>query len=443
VKITFILPAIGKKPGKKYIGTWKMEPLTIAMLKALTPSSVETEFFDDRIELIDYDTKTDIVAITLETYTALRGYDIAAKFKAKGKTIIFGGYHATLCPDEAAEYGDCVITGNAETVWIAMLADYEKGALQPRYNGKSGYSLLHPDRSIYADKKYLPITLVETGRGCHHHCEFCAISAYYSCDYIPRPHQDIIDELQSSKHKYHFLVDDNLTANREHALGLFKKMKPLQIKWAGQGTLAIAKDQELLKAMKESGCELILIGFESLNQQSLYQMNKSWEAALGERDELVENIHRAGISIYATFVFGFDGDDEQSFAEALLFSRKHRFYTAAFNHLLPFPGTDTYQRLKEENRLLYDKWWLESDYCYGELAFKPANMTAELLSQRCRDARRSFAKLPSVISRGFEAIKRNSPTIWWLFWAMNLRLGEEIDQKMHVPLGRHLDEKPK
>ena len=443
MKITFILPAIGKKPGKKYIGTWKMEPLTIALLKALTPAHFETEFFDDRIELIDYDTDTDIVAITVETYSALRAYDIAAEYKARGKTVIFGGYHATLCPDETSEHGDSVIVGNAETVWAAMLDDFANHWLKPRYTGKAGYTAIHPDRSIYSDKKYLPITLVETGRGCGHACEFCAISAYYCSHYLPRPHDDILAELKQSEHKYHFLVDDNLTGNRKHAIELFQKMKPLNIKWAGQGTLAIARDQELLQAMKESGCELILIGFESLNQQNLQQMNKSWETALGERDELVANIHQAGIGIYATFVFGFDADNQQSFVDALAFARKHKFYTAAFNHLLPFPGTPTYERLKSENRLLGEKWWLNRDYRYGELAFTPATMTHAEMSALCRDARRRFARLPVVCSRGMAALGRSSLGMWWLFWAMNLRLGEEIDQKMKVPLGGNLDEWPK
>jgi radical SAM superfamily enzyme YgiQ (UPF0313 family) len=292
-------------------------------------------------------------------------------------------------------------------------------------------------------KKYLPITLVETGRGCGHNCEFCSITAYYCHNYLPRDHADILSELKESKNKYHFLVDDNLTGNREHAMGLFQKIQPLKIKWAGQGTLAIGKDPELLKAMKDSGCELILIGFESLDPLNLKQMNKAWEIALGERDQLVENIHKAGIGIYATFVFGFDSDIEQTFEEAFAFATKHNFYTAAFNHLLPFPGTPTYQRLKEENRLLHEKWWLQREYQYGELAFVPTHMTQDAMSQLCRNTRLKYARFPVVFRRGMAALQRSSLGMWWLFWAMNLRLGEEIDQKMKVPLGGFLDEWPK
>jgi radical SAM superfamily enzyme YgiQ (UPF0313 family) len=205
----------------------------------------------------------------------------------------------------------------------------------------------------------------------------------------------------------------------------------------------MAKNPALLKAMKQSGCELILIGFESLEEESLKQMNKSFNAAMGERDELVKRIHDAGIGIYATFVFGYDGDIRETFDRTVEFARKHRFYTAAFNHLLPFPGTRLYDRLKEQGRLLYDKWWLEPNYHYGQLAFQPKNLSAEEVSRLCRDARKAFADFPTVMRRGFQSMKHSSPMMWSLFWAMNLRLGEEIDEKMNVPIGRNLDELPK
>ena len=232
-------------------------------------------------------------------------------------------------------------------------------------------------------------------------------------------------------------------ADRNNAIALFNEITPLKKKWAGQGTLSMAKDEQLLRAMKKSGCEIILIGFESLNKENLNQMNKSFNYALGERDELVKRIHDAGIGIYATFVFGYDNDDERTIDQALEFAKKHNFYTAAFNHLLPFPNTPLYDRLKADGRLIYDKWWLEKGYNYGELAFYPKNISPEKLSILCRDARKEFSAPRTVMNRGMASLGRTSPLLWWLFWAMNLRLGEEVDQKMNVPIGENLDELPK
>lgn len=443
MKITFILPAIGKKPGQKYIGTWKMEPLTIATLKALTPKEIETEFFDDRIELIDYSTQTDLVCITVETYTAKRSYRIAERFRERGIPVVMGGYHVTLCPEEAAMYCDSIIAGNAETVWKTMLDDFKNGSLKNTYIGGTGEYDIQPDKSIFNGKKYLPVSLVETGRGCCHSCEFCSISKFYCSRYYCREHSLITDDIRSSRHKYTFLVDDNLVADHKNAMSLFEEITPLNIKWAGQGTLSMAKNEKLLKTMKKSGCEIILIGFESLNEKNLQQMNKSFNIAVGERDELVKRIHDAGIGIYATFVFGYDNDDERTIDDAVNFAKKHNFYTAAFNHLLPFPNTALYDRLKADNRLIYDKWWLADGYNYGELAFNPKKLSAQKLSRLCRDARKEFSSPKTVLSRGFASLGRTSPLMWGLFWGMNLRLGEEIDQKMNVPIGENLDELPK
>lgn len=443
MKITFILPAIGKKSGKKYIGTWKMEPLTIAVLKALTPMEIDTEFFDDRIELIDYDTQTDLVCITVETYTAKRSYQIAKQYRDRGIPVVMGGYHVTLCHEEASLYCDSVIIGNAETIWKRMLDDVINHSLKNVYLGGVGEYDIQPDKSIFTGKKYLPVSLVETGRGCCHSCDFCSISKFYCSKYYCRDHDLIFDDLKNREHNYTFLVDDNLVANRENAMQLFEKITPLHVKWAGQGTLTMAKDEKLLKTMKKSGCEIILIGFESLNNENLKQMNKSFNQTVGERDELVKRIHDAGIGIYATFVLGYDNDDERTIHDAVEFAKKHNFYTAAFNHLLPFPNTPVYERLKAENRLIYDKWWLADGYNYGELAFEPKLLSADQLSKLCRDARKEFASAKTVLRRGFASLGRTSPLLWGLFWGMNLRIGGEVDQKMMVPIGENLDELPK
>ena len=183
MKIIFIVPAIGKKKGEKYIGTWKMEPLTIAVLKSLTPSDVETVLYDDRIELIDYNDTADVVVIPVETYSAKRSYEIAEKFRKKGIKVILGGYHVTLIPEEAEKYADCIITGNAEMIWDEVIKDCRSNILKKKYEGETAYLHIQPDKSIFKGKKYVPVSLVETGRGCCNSCEFCAIAGYYKFNY--------------------------------------------------------------------------------------------------------------------------------------------------------------------------------------------------------------------------------------------------------------------
>jgi len=206
----------------------------------------------------------------------------------------------------------------------------------------------------------------------------------------------------------------------------------------------MAKDKELLKWMKKSGCEVLLVGFESMDEQNLRQMKKEWIAKLGERDLLVDSIHDAGINIYATFVFGFDFDTKDTFQKSLNFALKKDFCYAAFNHLLPFPGTPLYDRLKAEKRLISEQWWLDSNYKYGELAFRPKQMDPEEIADLCYKARKEFFKFSSIVRRSLKLWKR-SPSLWSLiaFLQSNLSLKEEVGGKFGLPLGEGLDEYPK
>ena len=204
MKVTFVLPAIGKKAHRPYIGTWKMEPLMMAVLKSITPPDIETELFDDRLELIDFGTKTDLAAITVETYTARRAYSIADRFRERGVPVVMGGYHATLLPQEAAGHADSIVAGNAEGVWEQVLADARRGCLKKLYKKAPRYPELSPDRSLFIGKRYLPIYLVETGRGCGFRCDFCAITSYYQACYYARPIRTVVEEIERTGGRYFF-----------------------------------------------------------------------------------------------------------------------------------------------------------------------------------------------------------------------------------------------
>lgn len=446
MKITFILPAIGKKKNQKYLKSWLMEPLTIAVLNSMIPSKWDREFYDDRIENINYETETDIVFITVETYTAKRAYFIANEFRKRGKKVILGGYHVTLLPDEAIEYADSIMVGNADQIIDKVLTDLENNNLQKRYDGNTCIKYKMPDRTIYSDKmkNYLPVSLVETGRGCRHNCEFCSIAKYYNSHYIHRDVMDIIEEIKTCKHKIFFLVDDSIFSDKKFAKELFTELKKLKIIWTTQITLDIVKDEELLQLMKDSGCEMVLIGFESINEGNLKQMNKEWTQRLGERDKLIEKIHEVGISIYASFVFGFDYDNEESFKKTLEFCDKHQFFITAFNHLLAFPNTKTYEDFKESNRLISDKWWLQEGYTFGTISFKPKQLTPEELKDYCKLYKKKFFTFKSTFKRGITLFKRTKNfMINFAFWFMNILFHFEVDKRSGIPVGENLEEDKK
>jgi len=192
--------------------------------------------------------------------------------------------------------------------------------------------------------------------------------------------------------------------------------------------------------MKHSGSQVLLIGFESLDQKNLDQMNKSWNYKLGERDELVRKMHKAGIGIYATFVFGFDADADETFEDTIKFAMKHKFFFAAFNHLLPFPGTPLYERLQDSDRLLYKKWWLKEGYRYGDIPYRPLKVSHAELKDKCAAVRRRFFRPFNIFKRGMASISRNPGLmISVLFFSQNRALGKEVDQKLNLPVGVGLD----
>src|SRR5215469_8875836 len=150
MRLTIIHPCIGRKPRQKYIRTWQMEPLPAATLAGLTPKDVEVRFYDDRMELIPFDEATDLAAISVETYTAKRAYQIATEFRKRRVPVVMGGFHATLCPDEAARYAEAVVCGEAEMLWPQVIDDARHGKLERLYRQSGRPSLAHvtPDHSI-------------------------------------------------------------------------------------------------------------------------------------------------------------------------------------------------------------------------------------------------------------------------------------------------------
>ncbi|MGZ3440091.1 MAG: B12-binding domain-containing radical SAM protein [Polyangia bacterium] len=439
MRIAFIQPAMGRQSGDGYVASWKMEPLSMATLSSLTRRDRhDVVFWDDRVERIPYDEPVDLVAITCETYTARRAYQIAARFRARGVPVILGGYHPTFLPDEAMRYADSILVGEAEGMWPRMLEDAERRALKPLYRavGRPSLDTLRPDRSIFVGKNYLPLTLIESGRGCMYSCEFCSITSFYNKSFVPRPAHEVAAEIERTGKKWIFLVDDNISMDGERTKELCRALIPLKIRWFSQATINTGHDPELVDLMKRSGCAGILIGFESIDPQNLKAMNKTFNKGVEHYRIALRRLREAGIKIYATFVFGYDTDAPDLFRRTLDFALEQQFFVAAFNHLQPFPGTALYRRFEREQRLLYPKWWLHEGYHFGQVAYRPKNLAPEELYERLMEIRREFYSVGNIARRALN-VRANllGPGPGWIYLMVNALLRKEIHDKWSTPLG--------
>lgn len=376
-----------------------MEPLTLAVLAGLTPDKHQLEVVDERIEDFNYSADYDLVGISVNTDTARRAYTISEKFNSLGIPVVLGGHHVTLVPGEAINHGDSILVGEAEGIWPKILADCEAGQLKQRYERNHRPDLAEsplPDRGVFREKNYLPIEMVETTRGCPHNCSFCSVSVFFGQQYRHRPIENVISEIKRLDGKLVFFVDDNIIGDPSYAKELFRALVPLDIHWFGQGSLLMARDEELLDLMRESGCLGNLIGIETLNENSLNEVNKSWNLSLS-LSEAIKRIHSHGLGIYASFVLGFDGDDAQTVERTFDFARRSKFLAANFNVLTPHPATETYRKLLEEGRLQDDQWWLKDKPCQAH--FSPVNFSPAELALKCSWANWKFHSISSMIYR--------------------------------------------
>jgi radical SAM superfamily enzyme YgiQ (UPF0313 family) len=428
--ITFIRPNLGEGPSAD-----AMTPLVFAILRARTPREIATTMIDERIEPLRM-VPTDLVAMTVETFTARRAYEIAALYRRAGVPVVMGGHHPSMLPQEALAHADAVVTGDAEGVWEQVVADAAAGRLQPLYRSKPGGGAPVYDRSIYAGKRYTPISLVQAGRGCRFACDFCSIHAFYGTYRDQRDPADIVAELAAlPRRRMVFFVDDNLFWRRDKFEHLMRALIPLKMRWCCQITIDVARDEALLDLMAQAGCALVLIGFESLDRDSLVQMRKKWNGVAGSYEGVIRRFHARGIMIYGTFVFGYDADTPASFDRAAAFARAQSLCIANFNLLTPMPGTGLYDRLKQEGRLLRADWWIDPGYQYGDAIFLPQGMSARELNEGPMRARRAFYGWASIASRAlYGSIRWRQPYKIGTMLLANVISRREISRKQGRPL---------
>jgi radical SAM superfamily enzyme YgiQ (UPF0313 family) len=423
IKLELIAPA-KQEDSRKRKGL--CPPLGLAMVAALTPPEIEVSLTDENVTVIDFEKGADLVGITVLTGTAQRAYEIADTFRARGVKVILGGIHPSVLPEEASQHADAVVIGEAEGIWSNLIKDFKTNKLQRVYRQHERPSLLGlpiPRRDLFTEEAYFLRHTISTTRGCPYSCSFCSVTSFFGHTYRCRPVEEVLKEVETfNDRKLIAFVDDNIGGNPKFAKELFRALVPYKIKWVGQASVTIARDDELLKLAAASGCLGLLIGFESLSPANLAAVGKRINV-VDEYENAIKKIHSHGIAIHGFFIFGFDEDDEDVFKRTVRFAQKMRLETAQFGCLAPYPGTALCESLEKAGRIITKDW---SQYGYN-LVFEPKSMSPEMLQKGNDWAWREFYSILSIWRRLGVARRNLRP-----LWAINLYYRAHWRAKPHL-----------
>lgn len=408
VKVLLVNPSVKHwrvPPGA--MPRWSTRMFRFSMLSSLSvaaamPPDVEVQIVDEEVEALDWDTDADLVGISFMTANAPRAYELAHRFRQEhGKPVIFGGYHPTFCPAEAAEHADAVCIGEAERNVPPLMRDFRAGRLQRFYHqAPADLSALRvPDRRLIRREAYAWADAVQATRGCPHACTFCSISSFFEQHFRTRPVDQVIAELESLG-RFLVFLDDNLTANRDYAKDLFARMIPLKKRWISQCSSLIGYDEELMGLAARSGCRGLFLGLESLSQEGLGGWNKRFNRA-HDYARIIGRLHAHGIGVITGIVFGHDWDTPEIFERTLEFLRDAQVDALQATILTPFPGTPLFREMERTGRLTDRDW---SHYDFGHVVFEPARMTAAQLAEGHGHVLRAFYSSGAIARRTFGAL---------------------------------------
>jgi len=423
VRIEHKLNHLEKRSRKDY---FNVPPLSLGVLAGLTPTDWDIRIVQEPADVVDFNEHVDIVGITAATHNIKRGYDIADKYKKRGKTVVMGGIHPSVMFQEALQHCDSVCIGEAEPVWRDILSDFQNGKLKKTYRQKAPFdlSLYTPPRREYMSSNkslFFNVGTVETSRGCPYNCDFCSVSITHGRKIRHRPLRNLIPEIESIENRTIFFVDNNIISNTQQAKDLFREMIHLKKQWLGQASISIAKDHELVKLASKSGCFGLLIGIESVVKDGFKKYSKSLNG-LNELKEAIKILKDHGIGIDAHLVFGNDFETKQTMKESLDNLLDLDFVTSSLNILVPYPGTKINENLEKQNRILTKDW---NYYDINHLVFKPKNFSCDEFIDEMRNLRNRYFSYKAILSR----------TCSYLFKRPIVVFGINVSSRVHNHVG--------
>jgi radical SAM superfamily enzyme YgiQ (UPF0313 family) len=386
-------------------------PLNLATLAALTPPEHEVAIDDGCLGPVSADRSADVVAITAMTAQAPAAYALADQYRARGIPVVLGGIHPSMCPEEATQHADTVVLGEADRLWPDLIQDCANGRTKSRYHDPEPVDLAQvalPRRDLLDPKGYVIFNSVQTTRGCPFNCNFCSVTTMSGVKYRFRPVEKVIEEVRALDSRFIYFVDDNIIGVPRRAKELFKAFLPLKLEWASQVTINFARDAELMRLARESGCYGVFIGFETFSNKSIRDAGKG----VNRPDEYlrdIRRIHEAGIKVWGSFIFGFDNDGLDVFRDTLELIEQSRMEFAQFSLLTPLPGTALFRQFEEEQRIVHRDW---SKYDLGSIVFEHPLLSAKRLHFEKNHAWRRFYSVRSILKRLGMPKSRGDLILW-------------------------------
>ena len=370
-----------------FYGAWETPNLSLLTIAGLFPERYRLVFIDeDHGQPIPFDEDFDLVVVTGMTQQINRAYAICDEFRRRGVYTAIGGIHATIYPQEALGHADTVMTGEGESTVPRFLHDWEQGRPNERYDAEGFVNLAQSPTPRYdlTDPSRYTSYSIQTTRGCPRTCSYCTLPVIYGSVYRHKTVEQVIGEIRAIRktapNAFVFFADDNMFIHKEHAKKLLEAIAKENIVWGTQTDISVATQPDILEMLRPSGCRWLFIGFENVSRDSLQLLDANrWKAQMCSRyEELIEKIHRSGVFIWGSFLFGTDNDRPGVFEDTLRFTMDNGIYSGSFTILTPLPGTALFEQMKQQGRILDEDW---SRYTFWDVIYRPKYMTADELAK--------------------------------------------------------------
>jgi radical SAM superfamily enzyme YgiQ (UPF0313 family) len=385
----------------------------LAVAACISRDQYEVVLTDENIETIDFDLKADLVGISAMTSYINRGYEIADQFRAKGVPVVMGGVHPSFMPQEALKHCDAVVIGEVELVIGKLLDDLKQGAMRGIYKSDVLHPMVGmamPRYDLLKKNRYVNKTFVQTSRGCHQGCTFCAEPLMNGLKFRYRPVDEVIHEMENCGSRVVSINDADFFGTPDRPKEVMRALKGRGIEWQAGVTSKLAQEDSMLELAAESGCTMLSIGFESISRATLTSVHKHVN-----RPEtfaaLVEKVHSYGIMVFGLFMFGFDGDDLSVFDETVDFNIDADYDACAYSVLTPYPGTLTWYEMKKANRMVSYDWTM---YDQGHVVYRPAQMSGDELRVGHARAYENFYAASSM-ARRFPLLGKRQRAQWAIY----------------------------